>query len=138
LDPDLIGKSKNRTDSPAWNDVKDSTAARAKFLANGTEAGCVLGGTAWTVANDDLVEPGGLDLLVVDEAGQFSLAATIGASVCARLRDLSSPRTSSSWRPTTRRSRASAASSTTQGSSGSRSAPSTSCRASRRRSRSCR
>ncbi|MGQ0845285.1 MAG: TM0106 family RecB-like putative nuclease [Sporichthyaceae bacterium] len=84
LDPALVGKSKNATDSATWTEVKDEVKARAAFLADAADTGCVLGGTAWTFANDRLVEPGGLDLLVVDEAGQFSLASTIGASVCAQ------------------------------------------------------
>ena len=49
------------------------------FLAE--EGGRVLGGTAWTFA-----APGvrGLDLLVIDEAGQFSLAHTVASSRAAR------------------------------------------------------
>ena len=34
--------------------------------------GCVLGGTAWDFTNADRVERGALDLLVIDEAGQYS------------------------------------------------------------------
>jgi superfamily I DNA and/or RNA helicase len=44
----------------------------------------VIGGTAWDFANADRVPRGSLDLLVIDEAGQFSIAATIAASVSAR------------------------------------------------------
>jgi uncharacterized protein len=42
-------------------------------------AGCVVGGTAWLFARGD-----DLDLLVVDEAGQFSLAPTLAAARRAR------------------------------------------------------
>lgn len=45
--------------------------------------GRVIGGTAWLFANADRIDRQGLDLLVVDEAGQFSLASTIAASVAA-------------------------------------------------------
>lgn len=45
--------------------------------------GFVLGGTAWTFA-DTTVQSLGLDLLVVDEAGQFSLAMTLASSVGAK------------------------------------------------------
>lgn len=45
--------------------------------------GCVLGGTAWDFANEARVQRGELELLVIDEAGQFSLAPTIAASVAA-------------------------------------------------------
>lgn len=46
--------------------------------------GSVLGGTAWDFANETRVPRGSLDLLVIDEAGQFSLAPTIAASVAAQ------------------------------------------------------
>ena len=44
----------------------------------------MLGGTAWTFTNTKRVERGALDLLIIDEAGQFSLANTIAVSVAAR------------------------------------------------------
>jgi hypothetical protein len=43
-----------------------------------------IGGTAWTFSHPDLLAAGPLDLMVVDEAGQFSLAATMAASIAAR------------------------------------------------------
>ena len=46
--------------------------------------GFVIGGTAWDFSDPKRVERRSLDLLVVDEAGQFSLAATIAASMSAR------------------------------------------------------
>jgi uncharacterized protein len=46
--------------------------------------GFVLGGTAWDFANAARVPRGSLDLLVVDEAGQFSLASTIAVGVAAK------------------------------------------------------
>ncbi|WP_244303314.1 DEAD/DEAH box helicase [Leucobacter coleopterorum] len=46
--------------------------------------GCVIGGTAWDFANHSRVARRELDLLVIDEAGQFSLAPTIAASVSAQ------------------------------------------------------
>jgi uncharacterized protein len=45
--------------------------------------GFVLGGTAWTFA-DKTVQAMGLDLLVVDEAGQFSVTMTLASAVGAR------------------------------------------------------
>ncbi|MFC6235753.1 DEAD/DEAH box helicase, partial [Leucobacter soli] len=45
--------------------------------------GAVIGGTAWDFANPARVARKSLDLLVIDEAGQFSLAPTIAASVAA-------------------------------------------------------
>ncbi|MEV8212220.1 TM0106 family RecB-like putative nuclease [Leifsonia sp. NPDC077715] len=46
--------------------------------------GFVLGGTAWDFANAARVPRGSLDLLVVDEAGQFSLASTVAVGVAAK------------------------------------------------------
>ena len=83
LDPGLVGKSKNETPDFGWTDIPNVVGERAAFLSDHAESGCVLGGTAWTFTHTDLIERGGLDLLVIDEAGQFSLAPTIGASVCA-------------------------------------------------------
>jgi predicted RecB family nuclease len=78
VDPARIGKK----DSPAeaaWQDVaKDDYAA---FIA--THDGCVIGGTAWDFANDTRVDAGSLDLLVIEEAGQFCLANTIAVARAA-------------------------------------------------------
>jgi uncharacterized protein len=78
VDPDRVGKKKS-PDAP-WRDVpeKDYPA----FIAN--DAGCVIGGTAWDFANDTRVPRGSLDLLVVEEAGQYSLANTIAVAPSAR------------------------------------------------------
>ena len=46
-------------------------------------AGFVLGGTAWDFSHEGRVPRGSLDLLVIDEAGQFSLASTIAVSLAA-------------------------------------------------------
>ena len=46
--------------------------------------GCVIGGTAWDFSNQTRVVRHELDLLVIDEAGQFSLAPTIAASAGAK------------------------------------------------------
>ncbi len=43
------------------------------------DEGCLIGGTAWTLTGSK-VPPGSLDLLVIDEAGQFSLANTLAVS----------------------------------------------------------
>ncbi|WP_138443148.1 TM0106 family RecB-like putative nuclease [Sinomonas susongensis] len=48
----------------------------------GVPGGCLVGGTAWTMTGSS-VPAGSLDLLVVDEAGQFSLANTIAVSRAA-------------------------------------------------------
>ena len=84
LDPALIGKNDNDSDDPSWTVLNKGVPPRAVFLDDHRETGCVLGGTAWTFSNANLIERGGLDLLVIDEAGQFALAPTIGVSVSAK------------------------------------------------------
>jgi predicted RecB family nuclease len=81
LDPGLIGKApkKGDTDTHPWTTL--TTGNTAEFTAR--EDGWVIGGTAWTFANAGRIPRGSLDLLVVDEAGQFSLASTIAAAVAA-------------------------------------------------------
>ncbi len=59
----------------AKNGVADFTAAQP--------GGYVVGGTAWDLTHTGRIPRGGLDLLVIDEAGQFSLASTIAVSVAA-------------------------------------------------------
>lgn len=54
------------------------------FAAQNAETGFVLGGTAWDFSNKARFPRRSLDLLVIDEAGQYSLAFTIAASVAAR------------------------------------------------------
>ena len=82
LDPDLVGKV------PRDPDLEVGFTALPKdgqllFALDHSESGFVVGGTAWDFANAARVPRRSLDLLVVDEAGQFSLAATIAASVAA-------------------------------------------------------
>lgn len=56
----------------------------ASFLAEHAGEGAVVGGTAWDFSNTQRVERAGLDLLVIDEAGQFSLASTIAVAAGAK------------------------------------------------------
>ncbi len=44
----------------------------------------MIGGTAWDFANSSRVPPACLDLLVIEEAGQFCLANTIAVAQAAR------------------------------------------------------
>ncbi|MEP6478697.1 MAG: DEAD/DEAH box helicase, partial [Rhodoglobus sp.] len=81
LRPGLVGKKPkagSENEPTAWMSIADPAA----FLAKG--GGRVLGGTAWTFSNREQVPRRSLDLLVIDEAGQFSLASTIAASMSAR------------------------------------------------------
>ncbi|GAA3334842.1 TM0106 family RecB-like putative nuclease [Curtobacterium albidum] len=78
------GATEDELESAAWTPVKNN-AAVAAFLSSCAETGTggVVGGTAWTFANEGTIPRRSLDLLVVDEAGQFSLAPTIASSIAA-------------------------------------------------------
>ena len=56
----------------------------ASFLGEHADEGAVVGGTAWDFSNTQRVDRAGLDLLVIDEAGQFSLASTIAVAAGAK------------------------------------------------------
>ncbi len=80
VDPTRVGKKAPQCSSPSWQVIPERQYAG--FIDN--HAGCVVGGTAWDFSNENRVTPGSLDLLVIDEAGQFSLANTIAVSAAAR------------------------------------------------------
>jgi predicted RecB family nuclease len=68
---------------PGWT-VLDRNEDIPPFISAHHSAGFVLGGTAWDFANPGKVPRDDLDLLVIDEAGQYSLANTIAVSVAAK------------------------------------------------------
>ena len=80
LPAELVGKEPKRDDPTFTALRKDGQAA---FIA-AHPTGFVLGGTAWDFSNLTRVARRELDLLVVDEAGQFSLGNTIAVGVAAR------------------------------------------------------
>jgi uncharacterized protein len=85
LDPAHIAKKfpEHRPPAdPVWQPLKDDKDF-APFYARQT-GGYVVGGTTWDLTNARRVPPGSLDLVVVDEAGQFSLANTVAVSVAGR------------------------------------------------------
>ena len=57
--------------------------ARYRRFFEAQDAGFVLGGTAWDFTNANRLPGRPLDLLVVDEAGQFALATTVAVSRAA-------------------------------------------------------
>lgn len=63
-----------------WREIEDKEYPA--FISN--SAGCVIGGTAWDFANSQRVPRGQLDLLVIEEAGQYCLANTIAVAPAAR------------------------------------------------------
>ena len=63
-----------------WTEITNPQFA--DFIAG--HEGCVVGGTAWDFASANKVPADSLDLLVVEEAGQFSLANTIAVARASR------------------------------------------------------
>ena len=84
LDRSLVAKalSGSKPEDHAFTALAGKGAATA-FASEHATTGFVLGGTAWDFANGARVPRGSLDLLVIDEAGQFSLANTIAVSLAA-------------------------------------------------------
>ena len=74
----LVAKRTEDNRAP-WTQRSDDDVAR---LVSAT-GGCLVGGTAWTMTGSK-VPAGSLDLLVIDEAGQFSLANTMAVAQSAR------------------------------------------------------
>ncbi|TFD62901.1 TM0106 family RecB-like putative nuclease [Cryobacterium suzukii] len=85
LDPALVGKvAKTGTDPEQATYTTLPKDGQLLFALDHANSGFVIGGTAWDFSNSARVPRHSLDLLVVDEAGQFSLASTIAASVGAQ------------------------------------------------------
>jgi uncharacterized protein len=78
---ELVGKAPKDPAAPvSFTPVtKNGIAA---FAAD-RPGGFVIGGTAWDFAHPQRVARGSLDLLVIDEAGQFSLASTVAVAIAA-------------------------------------------------------
>ena len=72
-------RGKSVTPAP-WSEVSDSELVE---LISGA-GGLLFGGTAWDYVSERRVPAGSLDVLVVDEAGQFSLTNTVAAARAAR------------------------------------------------------
>lgn len=85
LPADLVGKvQKSGADADDVPFTALPSNGHLDFAAQNDASGFVLGGTAWDFSNKARVPRRSLDLLVIDEAGQYSLAFTIAASVAAR------------------------------------------------------
>ena len=83
VDPALVGKKRD-PDGGSGNFVELRDTAFIGFAAAHAGTGCVIGGTAWDLTNRKRVAAGQFDLLIIDEAGQFSLAATIATALSAK------------------------------------------------------
>jgi predicted RecB family nuclease len=79
LEPGRVAKKKYDHHAPRWQEIDGGDYAA--FIS--ATVGCVIGGTAWDFANANRVLPGSLDLLVIDEAGQYCLANTIAVAPAA-------------------------------------------------------
>jgi uncharacterized protein len=90
VEPVLVAKALSASAGAAGDGERPFTVlpknGHSAFAAERVAAGSgyVVGGTAWDFSNTDRIGRLQLDLLVVEEAGQFSLAPTIAASVAAR------------------------------------------------------
>ena len=73
-------RGKSVTPDAPWAEVSDSELTE---LISG-EGGLLFGGTVWDYVSERRVPAGSLDVLVVDEAGQFSLTNTVAATRAAR------------------------------------------------------
>ncbi|WP_396659565.1 AAA domain-containing protein, partial [Microbacterium sp.] len=81
---DLVGKAPKDGSGAAQPFTVIPKAGMAAWTAEHDDTGYVVGGTAWDFSHEQRVPRGSLDLLVIDEAGQFSLASTIAVACAAR------------------------------------------------------
>ncbi|MGN6444991.1 TM0106 family RecB-like putative nuclease [Amnibacterium sp.] len=86
LPADRVGKRLSSAGTVGdWTAIEPNRPVGVKLWTGARrDGGYVLGGTAWTFSDAQQVERKDLDLLVVDEAGQFSLANTVAVGVSAR------------------------------------------------------
>ena len=89
----MRAKGKSQLPDYPWVEVSDkdltalldnSGGSGGEKSGDGTSPGVLFGGTAWDFANPNRIPEGSLDLLVIDEAGQFSLANTLAVGRAAR------------------------------------------------------
>ena len=82
VDPERVRKFKGKTQSktPLWGEIDPKELP--DYLEDG--AGFLIGGTAWDFSAEKKFPAGCLDLLVIDEAGQYSLANTFAVARAAR------------------------------------------------------
>ncbi len=88
LDSDLVAKMAPSEHGAGYYDGSPFTElpnnGHLAYAGKHADTGYVIGGTAWDMTNRKRVQEGQLDLLVIDEAGQFSLANTIGVAMSAK------------------------------------------------------
>ena len=79
VDGSRVGKKLNSV-STGWTELTNPQFA--PFIAD--HDGCIIGGTGWDFANANKIPHQALDLLVIEEAGQYSLANTIAVAQSTR------------------------------------------------------
>ncbi|MEV6222061.1 AAA domain-containing protein [Nocardia fluminea] len=79
--PELVAKKDVASVGPDWSAIDATRYPR--FLDNAVN-GCVIGGTTADFVDERLIAPGALDLLVIADAGECSLADTVAVAVSAR------------------------------------------------------
>ncbi len=79
MDPRRVAKEVKHDDPVPWTQCAKGDVE--ELLSK--PGGALIGGTAWTMVGSS-VPAGSLDLLVIDEAGQFSLANTMAVSRAAK------------------------------------------------------
>jgi len=88
LNSELVAKAPSTEAGAGYYDGSPFTElpkdGHLAFAGEHSETGYVIGGTAWDMTNRKRVLERQLDLLVIDEAGQFSLANTIGVAMSAK------------------------------------------------------
>ncbi|MGA7203503.1 MAG: TM0106 family RecB-like putative nuclease [Specibacter sp.] len=75
VDPHRVGKKLAAKHEVPWEITDDKQFGRLL----GSADGALIGGTAWTMTGAN-IPAGSLDLLVIDEAGQYSLANTLAVA----------------------------------------------------------
>ncbi|UKA55407.1 TM0106 family RecB-like putative nuclease [Arthrobacter sp. FW305-BF8] len=79
VDHAVVAKKLSQPHDVPWTCVADEDIARLLDA----DGGCLVGGTAWTMTSK-CVPARSLDLLVIDEAGQYSLANTLAVARSAK------------------------------------------------------
>ncbi|MEV7660544.1 TM0106 family RecB-like putative nuclease [Paenarthrobacter sp. NPDC089316] len=79
VDPQRVAKEVKHNDPVPWSGCGKADVSEALAMPGGA----LIGGTAWAMVGKE-VPAGSLDLLVIDEAGQFSLANTMAVSRAAK------------------------------------------------------
>lgn len=84
IDPALVRKREGGGGPHAGTPATDAELlAASTALVEPGQPGVLIGGTAWDFVSDKRVPAASLDLLVIDEAGQFSVADAIAVSRAA-------------------------------------------------------